>query len=552
MQFTAESYAADVISGTIPACKQIISACKRHQKDTENGHERGLYFDEDAAKVAIAFFGLLKHWKGEWAGQPIELEPWQQFIIWNLFGWRRADGTRRFRTAYIEVPRKNGKTTVAAGAGIYLAFVDGEPGAEVYTAATKRDQARIAHNDATKMVKASPQLKKIITPYKDNLHNKEDGSKFEPLGRDSNSMDGLNVHGAICDEVHAWNDRMMWDLLDTATGSRRQPLMFAITTAGFDRQSLCYQLHDYAEKVAYGVIDDDSFFGMIYTIDEGDDWENEDNWYKANPNLGISKKLDDMRRLAARAKEMPAALNSFLRLHLNVWTQSSERWISPEHWAACDIAPIDEKYLAGRDCWAAVDLSSRGDITAVVYVFPGEKYSDITARFFIPEFGMRQRAKRDRVPYETWERQGHITATPGDRIDHDYILAQIQQDMTVFNVREIAFDPWNASHVTTKLLEQGANVIEFRQGYVSMNPAMGSLDAALSTKKINHGGNPVLGWMADNTVAAFDPAGNMKPDKSKSSEKIDGVVALIMAQYRATLANGITDSVYSNRGIRSL
>jgi phage terminase large subunit-like protein len=552
MKFTAEQYALDVISGKIPACKQVISACKRHQNDLQHGHERGLYFDEDAAKVAIAFFSVLKHWKGEWAGQFIELEPFQQFQIWNIFGWKRADGTRRFRTVYIEEPRKNGKTTIAAGAGIYLAFVDGEPGAEVYTAATKRDQARIAHNDATKMVKSSPQLKKIITPFKDNLHNKQDGSKFEPLGRDSDSMDGLNVHGAICDEVHAWKDRLMWDLLDTATGSRRQPLIFAITTAGFDRQSLCYQLHDYAEKVAYGIIEDDSFFGLIYTIDEGDDWEDEATWFKANPNLGVSKKLDDMRRLAERAKEMPAALNSFLRLHLNVWTQSSERWISPEHWEACNIAPIEEKYLAGRDCWAAVDLSSRGDITAVVYEFPGESYSDVVCRFFIPEDGMRLRSKRDRVPYETWVRQGFITATPGDRIDYDYILAQIEQDMSVFNVREIAFDPWNATHVTTKLLEQDAPVIEFRQGYVSMNPAMGALDVALSTKKINHGGNPVLTWMADNIVAAIDPAGNMKPDKGKSTEKIDGIVALIMAHYRATLANGKQESVYNRRGIRSL
>jgi phage terminase large subunit-like protein len=552
MKFTAEQYALDVISGKIPACKQVISACKRHQNDLQHGHKRGLYFDEDAAKVAIAFFSVLKHWKGEWAGQFIELEPFQQFQIWNIFGWKRADGTRRFRTVYIEEPRKNGKTTIAAGAGIYLAFVDGEPGAEVYTAATKRDQARIAHNDATKMVKSSPQLKKIITPFKDNLHNKQDGSKFEPLGRDSDSMDGLNVHGAICDEVHAWKDRLMWDLLDTATGSRRQPLIFAITTAGFDRQSLCYQLHDYAEKVAYGIVEDDSFFGLIYTIDEGDDWEDEATWFKANPNLGVSKKLDDMRRLAERAKEMPAALNSFLRLHLNVWTQSSERWISPEHWEACNIAPIEEKYLAGRDCWAAVDLSSRGDITAVVYEFPGDSYSDVVCRFFIPEDGMRLRSKRDRVPYETWVRQGFITATPGDRIDYDYILAQIEQDMSVFNVREIAFDPWNATHVTTKLLEQDAPVIEFRQGYVSMNPAMGALDVALSTKKINHGGNPVLTWMADNIVAAMDPAGNMKPDKGKSTEKIDGIVALIMAHYRATLANGKQESVYNRRGIRSL
>lgn len=552
MKFTAEQYANDIVTGKIPACKQVINACKRHQSDLKHGHERGLYFDEDAAKVAIAFFSLLKHWKGEWAGQPIELEPFQQFMVWQIFGWKKEDGNRRFRTVYIEEPRKNGKTTIAAGIGINLAFVDGEPGAEVYTAATKRDQARIAHNDATKMVKSSPQLKKIITPYKDNLHNKADGSKFEPLGRDSDSMDGLNVHGAICDEVHAWKDRMMWDLLETATGSRRQPLILAITTAGYDRQSLCYQLHDYAEKVSLGIIEDDSFFGLIYTIDPGDDWEDEATWFKANPNLGVSKKLDDMRRLAERAKEMPAALNSFLRLHLNVWTQASERWISPDRWAACNHQTIDESFLAGRDCWAAVDLSSRGDITAVVYDFPGVDYHDVVCRFFIPEENMRERSKRDRVPYEAWERMGLITATSGNRVDYDYILAQIEQDMSLFNVREIAFDPWNATHVTTKLLEQDAEVIEFRQGYASMNPAMKALEVAVLGGELNHGGNPVLTWMADNLVAASDPAGNLKPDKSKSSEKIDGMVALLMAHYRATLANGKRDSVYNTRGIRSL
>ena len=552
MIFSADAYVEDVISGKIPACKQVLSACKRYVNDLESGGERGLYFDESAGKVAVAFFGVLNHWKGEWAGQPIELEPWEQFVIWNIFGWKRADGLRRFRVAYLEVPRKNGKTTMAAGVGIKLAFVDGENGAEVYTASTKRDQSRIAHTDATNMVKSSPQLKKIITSYKDNLHNKANGSKFEPLGRDSDSMDGLNVHGAICDEVHAWKDRMMWDLLDTATGSRRQPLLFAITTAGYDRQSLCYQLHDYTEKVLYGVVEDDSFFGMIYTIDEGDDWEDEKNWYKANPNLGVSKKLDDMRRLAERAKEMPAALNSFLRLHLNIWTQSSERWISPEHWQACNIAPIEEKYLIGRECWAAVDLSSRGDITAVVYDFPGVDYHDVVCRFFVPEDGMKLRSKRDRVPYEYWQRAGYIVATPGDRVDYDYILAQIEKDMASFRVMEIAFDPWNATHVTTKLLEQDAPVIEFRQGYVSMNPAMIALDWALAGRKINHGGNPVLGWMADNVVASLDPAGNMKPDKSKSSEKIDGIVSLLMAHYRATLANGKRESIYNTRGIRSL
>ena len=553
MEFTAHQYAIDVSTGKIPVCKQVRYACERYLNDLETGETRGLYFDEIAAKTAIAFFRVLNHWKGEWAGDVITLEPWQQFILWNLFGWkRRSDNMRRFRTAYIEVPRKNGKTTIAAGIGLFLGFAEGEPAAEVYTAATKRDQARIAYRDAAWMVKNSPPLRNKIKSYKDNLHSQQTGSKFEPLGRDSDSMDGLNIHAAICDEVHAWKNRDMWDVLETGTGSRRQPLMLAITTAGYDRQSLCYQLHDYTEKVVYDIVQDDSFFGVIYTVDEGDDWEDEETWWKANPNLEISKKIDDMRRLAARAKEMPAALNAFLRLHLNIWTQASDRWISPEAWAACNVAPVDEMELAARPCWGGLDLSSTLDVTALVWVFPGPDRYDVLCRFFLPEDNLRKRVKRDRVPYDVWQRAGLLTLTPGNVVDYDFVQAQIEADMAMFQVMELAYDPWNATGVTNQLSEQGAPLVEFRQGYVSMNPAMKALSVSIAGGKINHGGNAPLAWMADNLVASQDPAGNLKPDKSKSTEKIDGMVSLLMAHYRSMLANGQRESVYQERGIRTL
>ncbi|MGL6351544.1 MAG: terminase large subunit, partial [Aeromonas sp.] len=318
IEFTAERYVSDVLSGVQPACRWVRLACERHKHDLETGHERGLYFDERSAKVVIIFFSILRHWKGEWGGRTIRLEPAQQFWLWSLFGWRRADGSRRFRTAYLEVARKNAKTTTAAGIGLYLAFLDGEPGAEVYSAATKRDQARISHKDATQMVKASPELSQMIGVFRDNLHELKSGSKFEPLSSDFNSLDGLNVHGVIADELHAWPDPELWGVLKTGTGARRQPLMVAITTAGVNQQGICYGQREYVTRILKNIVQDDAYWGCIYTIDtktdwpdldQDDDWRDEKTWIKANPLLGVSKKLDTMRSDATEAANKPAELN---------------------------------------------------------------------------------------------------------------------------------------------------------------------------------------------------------------------------------------------------
>lgn len=549
----ANAYAAGVLDGSVVACQWVKLAVQRHLRDLQDGHERGIYFDPEVAQHALDFFGFLKHSKGEWAGQTVSLEPWQQWYLWVLFGWLREDGTRRFRTAYQEVARKNGKTTVAAGVGLYLFDADDEPGAEIYTAATKRDQARIAHSEATRMVKASPFLRRRIRSFKDNLNIPGTASKFEPLGRDSDSMDGLNVHGAIVDEVHAHKSRDTWDLLETATGARRQPLMFGITTAGFDRQSLCWELHDYAEKVLSGTVVDDTFFGAIYTIDEGDDWRDEAVWVKANPNLGVSKKLDDMRRLAQRAEEMPSALNSFLRLHLNVWTQSITKWLPADKWLECAVG-VNADGLQGRQCYGGMDLSSTTDITALVWVFPPENEEDryqVLARFFIPEERMRERSRRDRVPYESWVRQGYLIATPGEVVDYDYLIDQIDEDAQRFDVREIAFDPWGATSVQQELTDLGMTMVAVRQGFASLSGPSKELERLIVSGQLAHGGNPALTWMADNVVVREDPAGNIKPDKEKSTEKIDGVVALIMALDRA-MRHGAQRSVYEERGLREL
>lgn len=552
MDFTAQAYVHDVLNGEQAACQWVKLACQRTIHDLDTAHERGLVFDERAAKVAIAFFSILHHYKGEWAGTRIELEPWQQFLIWSLFGWKHEDGRRRFRTAYLECARKNGKSTLAAGVGLYLMVADGEPGAEIYTAATKRDQARIAHQAATEMVRSSPQLKREINIFKDNLHSLDTASKFEPLGRDSNSLDGLNCHGVIADEVHAWKSRDMWDVLETSTGARRQPLMFAITTAGFDRHSFCYQLHDYTEKVLAGTVEDDSFFGIIYTLDEEDDWQDESLWTKANPNLGVSKKWDDMRRKLARAQEMPAALNAFLRLELNQWTQAETRWIDGEAWRRCGEVPVDEEKLIGRSCYAGLDLSTTTDISAFVLVFPpeteGEPYQ-VVPRFWIPEDNMHERVRRDRVPYDAWVRHGYMEATPGNVIDYEWILVQIDKDAQRYDIQEIAFDRWGATRITIQIQERGLELVQFGQGYVSMSPPMKELEKLILSQKIAHGADPVLAWMADNLVARQDPAGNIKPDKEKSIERIDGIVALIMGLDRALRKEGRPESVYKSRGI---
>jgi len=555
INFTAQTYIDDVLANRQVACKWVRLAVERHVKDMDTGAERGLSFDQTEAKKAIAFFSLLKHSKGEWAGQTIILEPWQQFILWVLFGWKREDGTRRFRTAYQEIARKNGKSTIAAGVGLYLMIADNEPGAEIYTAATKRDQARITHAEATRMVKSSPALRKEIRSFKDNLHIPDTASKYEPLGADADSMDGLNVHGAIIDEVHAHKDRRVWDVLETATGSRRQPLMFAITTAGYDRQSLCFGQHEYTEKILSGIIKDDSFFGIIFTLDEGDDWQDENVWVKSNPNLGVSKKIDDMQRLAKQAKEIPSKLFAFLRLHLNIWTQSETKWVPLEHWQACGRA-VDATGLRGRTCYGGLDLSSTSDITALLLVFPPQADGDdfqVLCHFWIPEEAMIERSRRDRVPYDAWVRQGYIMATPGNVIDYDFVLSQIDDDMQAYDLQEVAFDRWGATKIAQDLIELGGEefMVQFGQGFASMSPPMKELEKLILSHQIAHGNNPVLNWMADNLVSRQDPAGNIKPDKEKSIEKIDGMVALIMGLDRA-IRHQDNGSIYETRGVLTL
>lgn len=539
------TYAESVLAGDILVGKLVRLACERHLRDLEHGHERGLWFDDEAADRVIKFFGLLQHHKGEWAGQPIVLEPWQQFMVGCMFGWKQGDGTRRFRIAYDEMGRKNGKSTLAAGVGLYLAFFDMEPGAEVYAAATKRDQARIVWGEAKATVQKTAGLRKVVTALAGNLHAKSTGSKFEPLGADKDTMDGLNIHGAIVDELHAHKTRGMWDVLRTATGSRRQPLLFVITTAGYDRNSICWQQHDYGVKVLEGVIEDDAYFAYIATVDDDDEWADESCWIKANPNLGVSVKLDTIRQECREAQEMPGQQNAFRRLRLCQWTEQADRWIDVTVWD--DAEPRwDPEDLEGLPCWAGLDMSTTTDLTSLVLAFPREEGIDLLAYNWVPGDNMQRRADRDRVPYPVWAEQGHIEVTEGNVVDYDLVRQRINELGRRFNLREIAIDRWNSTQLQVQLQGDGFTVVPFGQGFASMSAPTKEVERLMLERKLRHGRDPVLRWAASNVAVMHDPAGNIKPAKDKSTERIDPMVAAIMAVGRAMVAETDGTSYYED------
>jgi len=553
-----QGYIDGVLDGTVIAGELVRLAVQRHVDDLREGPSRGLRFDSENAESAIEFFSYLKHSKGEWAGQEFKLEPWEKFIVWVIFGWVRADGTRRFRTAYVEIPRKNGKSTLGAGIGLKLAFADGEDGAEVYSAATKHDQALIVWGEAMRMVKATPDLSDRIQVYKNNLSRLEKYQKYEPLGADEDTLDGLNVHGAVVDELHAHKTRGVFDLMETGTSARRQPMLFAITTAGTDQSeaSVCWEQHVYAEQLLRKIITDDTYFAFIAAMDEGDDWQEERNWYKANPNLGVSKKLDYMRDQARKAKNMPAKLNSFLRLDLNRWTQQVSRWIDMLLWDANAGPTIDEEAMRGRVCYGGLDLSSVSDLTAWVLVFPDPVVQDrltILPRIWCPEAKLNEETRNQyRDQYQAWARDGWLMTTPGNAIDYDTIKAQILADAQTFQVQEVAVDRlFQGYQLSMQLADEGLTVAACGMGYMSMAGPCKEFERRLLENKLHHGGHPVLKWMANNVAVREDPAGNLKPDKASSQGKIDGIIGILLALDRA-MRQTTTTSVYESRGLLTL
>jgi phage terminase large subunit-like protein len=501
----------------------------------------------------MLFINQLKHTKGEWYGKNFELLPWQEKIIREVFGTLKSDGYRQYNTAYVEVPKKSGKSELAAAVALLLTCADNEHGAEVYGCAADRQQASIVFDVACGMVEQCPSLKARIKtiPSQKRLIYKPTNSFYQVLSAESYTKHGLNVHGVIFDELHAQPDRRLYDVMLHGSGdARKQPLYFLITTAGIDRNSICWEVHQKAKDIIEGRKKDDSFYPVIYGLDDGDDWQDEANWYKANPSLGVTVDISKIRTSFNQARENSAEENLFRQLRLNEWVRQSVRWMQMEKWDACNIA-VNAESLRGRTAYAGLDLSSSTDITALVLVFPpesGDEPFQVLPFFWVPEETLQTRVTRDHVMYDVWEKQGYIKTTEGNVVDYGHIEKFIEELGKIYNIREIAYDRWNASMLVQRIAGEGFTTVPFGQGFHDMSSPTNELMKLTLEKKIAHGGNPVLRWMMDNVFVKTDPAGNIKMDKQKSTERIDGAVALVMALDRAIRNGASTGSVYDNRG----
>ena len=511
-------------------------------------------FDPEKAQRAINFIQSLKHTKGEWYGKNFELLPWQKKIISDIFGTVKENGYRRYNTAYVEIPKKMGKSELAAAVALYLLAGDGEWGAEIYGCAADRQQASIVFDVACQMVEQCPPLKKRIKPImsQKRLVYTPQNSFYQVLSAESYTKHGLNVHGVVFDELHAQPDRRLFDVMTKGSGdARKQPLFFLITTAGTDRNSICYEMHQKAKDILEGRKNDPSFYPVIYGAEEDDDWSSEEVWYKANPSLGVTVDIEKLRLAYNSAKENPAEENLFRQLRLNQWVKQSVRWMPMDAWDKCDFS-VDPEELIGRECYGGLDLSSSTDITAFVLVFPPrtdeEKYI-VLPFFWVPEETIDVRVRRDHVPYDTWLGRGEILATEGNVIHYGYIENFIEELGKKYNIKEIAFDRWGATQMVQDLEGMGFTVVPFGQGYKDMSPPTKELMKLTLEQKIAHGGNIPLRWMMDNVYVKTDPASNIKMDKEKSTERIDGAVALVMALDRAIRHEGSNASVYNSRGI---
>lgn len=536
----AYQYAADVRSGAVVAGKYVRLAVDRFYRDLEEGYKRGLCFDELSAARYFRFVSrYCRHYQGEFAGLPIEFSPHQCFIEAQVYGWLRADGTRRFRTTYEEVARKDGKTTRLSASGLYNLIGEGEPGAKVYSAATKRDQAKELFASAKAMVQQSPDLRRLLDARMHHIQTHDGHCVFMPLSSESNKMDGLNVYSGLVDEIHAHPNSSVWDVLESAKGSRRQPLMRGITTAGFNRKGFGYEQRGYAIKVLERAVEDDSFFAIIYTLDEEDieHWDDERLWIKANPNLGVSVKLDDLRDQCRKAKEMPSAKVEFLTKRLNIWTYAESLWMNMERWHQCRVdfdslgpwSEAAETELDGMECFGGLDLASVEDMCALRLTFPlpdGRRRT--IGRAYLPQAALERRLRRGDRTLEQFRDSGHLSVLPGETIDYDWIKKDILLACERFDVQGIAFDRWNSSQLVNDLMSEGVPMIKFGQGFASMSAPMKELMRLILTQRLEHN-DPLLTWAVSNVVADTNPAGDIKPDKSKVSEKIDPAVALIMS-----------------------
>ena len=511
-------------------------------------------YDKAAADYAVNFIECLCHTKGTWAGEPFELIDWQEQIIRDLFGILKPNGYRQFNYAYIEIPKKQGKSELAAAVALLLTCGDGEERAEVYGCAADRQQASIVFEVAADMIRMCPALNKrckILAATKRIVYLPTN-SFYQVLSAEAYSKHGFNISGVVFDELHTQPNRKLFDVMTKGSGdARMQPLYFLITTAGTDTKSICYETHQKALDLIEGRKVDPTFYPVIYGASEDDDWTDPKVWKKANPSLGITVGIDKVKAACESARQNPAEENAFRQLRLNQWVKQAVRWMPMEKWEACkaDFKPED---LEGRICYGGLDLSSTTDITAFVLVFPPTEDDEnyyILPYFWIPEENMDARVNKDHVPYDIWDRQGYIQTTEGNVIHYGFIEAFIDELGKIYNIKEIAFDRWGAVQMTQDLDNLGFTVIPFGQGFKDMSPPTKELMNLVLAKQIKHNGNPVLHWMMDNVCVRLDPAGNVKMDKSKSTEKIDGAVATVMALDRAIRNQGGSESVYDSRGL---
>ncbi|GAB2913801.1 terminase large subunit [Paralcaligenes ginsengisoli] len=532
--FDWEAYGRGVIAGEISVCRWTKLAVERHYRDLQVGHLRGLRFSDAHAQHALESFLFLRHSKGEWAGQQFVLSPWQQFWIALAFGWLREDGTRRFREVWEEVPRKNGKSTKLAGIGLYLFEFDGEGGAEVYTAATKMEQAKITHAEAVRMVQSSPHLRRHIGIRLNELFNPRPGraDKFVPLGRDSKSLDGLNPHGAILDEVHAHPTAEIYDVIKSGLGARRQPMVWQITTAGFDLSSFGYAQHEYAEKVLEGIFDDDEFLAIIYTVDDPAQWDDPIEWAKANPNLGVSVYVENLQSAADKARRQRSELPNFQTKRLNIWLRGGSKWIPVEDWKARGNARLRLEDFAGEPCWIGLDLAEKKDIAALCIVFKrrGKYYV-----FFKLYHNEDQAHAPENRHFYNWEQSQHLIVTPGNATDFDVIRQDLVQLRDAHEIKEVMFDPKFAAYFAAKLAEDdGLLMVEMPQTSSRFTLPIIEIENLVLTENIEHDDNPAVAWMISNVVMRESKFSGLRhPTKEKPENKIDAPIALIMAMGRA-------------------
>jgi len=548
-------YAQRVVSGEIDACKLVKQACQRQLDDLEGAPARGWTFSTDCANRVCRFIEKLPHIKGRWKTRNLDLEPWQCFLLTTLFGWVDEEGFRRFRKAYTEVPRKNGKSSLAAGIALYMLCADGEPGCEAYSAAVTRDQARIVWETAQQMVKAEPEMQSYygVEPLAHSIVVVSSASCFQPLSRDADSLEGKNPHVAIVDELHAHKTREVFDVLNLAMGSRRQSLLFAITTAGSDKLGVCYEQRQYVEQILNGRHVDDRYWGIIYTLDPADDWTREASARKANPNYGVSVMPDDMTTLCQQAQRSAESQSAFLNKRLNLWTSVGTAYFNMLAWQnlCCNTALKIEDFYEKR-CIMALDLASKDDIAVSLKLFHenGKRY--LFAKYYLPSSAIERGNNPNYDVYAGWARAfpDKFILTEGNVIDFEFIERDLLEDRAKFDVREVAFDPFNATELSTRMLKEGLPMIEVGATVRNFSEPMKQLAALIVSGGVQHDGDPVLGWMIGNVYAKVDAHDNVYPRKTRNENKIDGAVAAIMALGRNIVGGGENFvSIYENRGL---